>query len=481
MKKFKLFPIILIFCLIFAGASPMAFALDDPNVSGKAMLLVELDSGVVLYERSSDAERAPASLTKIMTVLLALEAIDRGECTLDELVTAPADCLQGLEEDSSTSGITPGMQLTMSELLYCALLQSANEACNIIASRISGSVTDFVALMNQKAADLGCTHTHFMNTNGLPAENHYSSAYDLYLITQSAMTYPLFMEICNSTSYQPENPGINNGNTIYNSNALICAGSIYGSGYLYEYASGVKTGYTRAAGYCLISTAEKEGVRLMAVVLGCDGLLNSESEDFWNFIDSRVLYDWGYDNFAYRTIVSATEPITKEAVELAEGGAEAVLRPASDLTVFLPNDVTTESITRSISVFEEKLKAPIAAGTVLGEMTLSANGTVYGTVNLINSSDIELSKGEYLRQRVQEILSKGWVITLIIIVLGFLLIYTILVVRYRRLRQKHLQERRRAEQRRRAEREQRYGGGYGEPGGGRYYDQPEEFFDDEDD
>ena len=239
MKKIKLFPIILIICLALASAAPSALALDAPELNGKAMALVDMDTGNVIYERNMEDERAPASLTKIMTVLLALEAIDRGDCSLEETITAGTDCRDGMEDDISSSGILPGMQVTMQELLYCALLQSANEACNVIASRVSGSVPAFVELMNQKAADLGCTHTHFANTNGLPAEGHYSSAYDLNLITKSAMSYPLFMEICNTTSYQPVNTAINNGNTIYNSNALICAGSIYGSQYLLELECGV--------------------------------------------------------------------------------------------------------------------------------------------------------------------------------------------------------------------------------------------------
>ena len=456
MKKFRLIPLFLVICLIFCAVSPAAWALDDPTLNGKAFVVVDLDSGSVLFQSDKDAQRAPASLTKVMTVLLALEALDKGECTLEEIITAPADCRTGMEEDSSSSGILPGAQLSMKDLLYCALLQSANEACNIIAVRIGGSIKDFVELMNQKAAELGCNNTHFMNTNGLPAENHYSSAYDLYLITNAAMSYPLFMEICNTPSYQPENPEVNDGNLINNSNALISPGSIYGSGYLYEGASGVKTGYTRAAGYCLISTAEKGSIRVMAVVMGCDGELNSDSEYYWNFLDSQVLYNWVFDNFAYRTIVSAAEPVTQIKVEMAENDGMAILRPASDLTVLMPIEIADEDIQRQVTIFDQSLVAPIAAGTALGEMTLSADGKTLGSVRLINSSDINLSRSEYMKMRVQEILSKGWVVALIGAVFAFLLIYTVLVLRYRRLRQKHLQERRRAEQQRRLAREQAY-------------------------
>ncbi len=399
-----------------------------------------------------DQQRAPASLTKIMTALLALEAIENGQVALTDIVTAQDDCREGLSDDSSTSGIVPGVQISMKDLLYCALLQSANEACNIIGSYIAGSVGAFVEKMNSKAQELGCTNTHFMNTNGLPAEGHYSSAYDLYLITEAAASYPLFMEICDTSSYSPECTAINE--TMYNSNALICAGSIYGNGYLYDYASGVKTGYTNAAGYCLISTAEKNNVKLMAVVMGCDGQLNAGLDEFWNFIDSIALYEWGFDNFSYQTILGSSEIIDSIPVAMAEDGVEAILRPVGDMTVLLPNDVDTSRITRSVTVYNRELTAPLAAGTVLGEMTLSYDGDDCGTIKLVNSTDIELSKTQYLKMRVNDIISRSWVMAVAGIVAGFLLLYLILVMRYRRLRRKHLKERRKAEMQRRYEREQ---------------------------
>ena len=453
-KKIRIFPLGLLLCLLLGALAPCgAYALEAPQLNGKAAVLVDLDSGRILYGFNMDEERAPASLTKVMTVLLALEALDSGRVSLDEMVTAQDDCLQGMEDDSSTSGITPGMQISMKDLLYCALLQSANEACNIIGRYLAGSISGFVDQMNQKAESLGCTHTHFMNTNGLPASNHYSSAYDQYVIFAAAMQYPLFLEISNSASYQPANTAINNGEPIGNSNALINITSIYSNGgrYLYEGASGGKTGYTRAAGYCLISTAQRDGIRLLAVAMGCDGALNAEIEDYYNFIDSRTLYDWGFDNFSYRNLLSKNEVIERLEVDMAEDNALAMLRPADDISALMPNEITEADIKREVTIYNRELRAPLAAGTVLGEIRISVGSTVYGTSKLVNSSAIELSRNAYLTQRVAEILSKGWVITLLVILTVFALIYIVLVTRYRRLRKKHLKERRRAEKRRREE------------------------------
>ena len=457
MKKFRIFPFLLLLCLLGSMLAPSACALEAPKLNGQAAVLIDLDAGRVLYGYNMDDERAPASLTKVMTVLLALEALDGGRVSLDEMVVAQDDCMQGMEEDSSTSGIVPGTQISMRDLLYCALLQSANEACNIIGRYIAGSISGFVDQMNRKAEQLGCQHTHFVNTNGLPAENHYSSAYDQYLIFAEAMKHPLFMEISNTASYTADCTAVNNGEPIGNSNALINITSIYSNGgrYLYEGASGGKTGYTRAAGYCLISTAQRDGIRLLAVAMGCDGALNAEIEDYYNFIDSRTLYDWGFNNFSYRTLVSANEVVERQDVELAEGNAVAMLRPQEELRALMPNEVTDDDIRREVILYNESLRAPIGAGTVLGEVRVYVGTSLYGTSRLVNSSAIELSRNAYLARRVGEILSKGWVITLLSILAVFAIIYLILITRYRRLRKKHLRERRRAEKRRRQEELQR--------------------------
>ena len=457
MKKFKIFPLLLLLSLLPGLSAPAAHALEAPKLNGQAAVLIDLDAGRVLYGYNMDDERAPASLTKVMTVLLALEAVDGGRVSLDEMIVAQDDCMEGMEEDSSTSGIVPGTQISMRDLLYCALLQSANEACNIIGRYISGSISGFVDQMNRKAEQLGCKHTHFVNTNGLPAENHYSSAYDQYLIFNAAMKHPLFMEISNAASYQAQCPAVNNGEPIGNSNALINITSIYSNGgrYLYEGASGGKTGYTRAAGYCLISTAQRNGVRLLAVAMGCEGALNAQTDEYYNFVDSRTLYDWGFNNFSYRTLLNSNEVIDRQDVELAEGDAVAMLRPADELKALMPNEVTDDNIRREVVLYNETLRAPIDAGTVLGEVRIYVGSTLYGTSKLVNSSAIELSRNAYLARRVGEILSKGWVITLLSILGVFALIYLILITRYRRLRKRHLRERRRAEKRRRQEELQR--------------------------
>ena len=450
MKKFRVLPLLLILCLSFCCLAPAAGAVNDPDVSANAVVLADLESGSILYSRNMNEKAAPASLTKIMTVLLAIEAIEAGETTADTLVTAQSDCQQGLGDDSSTVNITPGEQMTLEDLMYCAMVHSANEACNVIASHVAGSIGGFVERMNERAAELGCTGTHFANTNGLTADSHYTTAYDMYLIAAEAVKHPLFMTICNTESYTVAATNYAAERILYNSNALISADSIYGSNYTYEYAVGVKTGFTRAAGNCLVSTAQKDGLNLIAVVMGCNGPNNSETEDYMNFVDSRTLYDWAFDSFEYRTVVTTSQVAAQAEVTLAAGDGTVTLHPAREMTLLVPNDLTEDDVRLNVTLYEEKLKAPIAAGTTLGEAEVLVNGSSCGTVKLVNTTAVELSRSEYFRIQIAGVFQNTFVRVVLIILFLFAAAYIALVVRYRRLRRKHLKQKREAEKRRRA-------------------------------
>ncbi len=444
MKKNKILPFLISICLLFSLFAPAASALDDPPLhSAKAVVLADMDSGRLLFEMNKDEQRSPASLTKIMTVLLAVEALERGEVSLDEMVTAQADCLAGLNTDSSTSGIQPGEIISYQDLLYCAMVHSANEACNILAHRVSGSVPAFVELMNRRAAELGCTNTHFSDPNGLSNENHYTTAYEMYLITREALEHPLFAEICNTRGYDMAATNLSQARSFANSNALITADSEYGSSYVYPAAAGVKTGFTQLAGYCLVSTAEKDGVRLLAVVMGCDGWLNAGIDEYENFTDSIRLYNWAFENFSYRQAVSSLSTVTRVEVENAvETDAYASLRPQNDVTLLLPKDLNLGAVELSPTIYTEKLVAPIEAGTVLGRAEILIDGRSYGSVDLVNALKVELSRREFVTQRVHQTFSSPWIIVLIVVLAILAIGYLTLVLRYRAQRRKYLRRKR---------------------------------------
>lgn len=458
MKKFRIFPLILAFCLVFSLAAPAAQALEDPQLVAKSVVLADVESGRILYSKNMNDKAAPASLTKIMTVLIAVEAVESGEISMDEIVTAQSDCRIGMDEESSTAGIVPGEQMSFQNLIYCAMLLSANEACNIIGTRLSGSISAFVDRMNERAVLLGCTGTHFANTNGLTDPDHYTTAYDFYLLAREAIKHPMFMEVCNTTYYEVPATEYCDLRKLNNSNALISDGSIYGADYLYPGTEGIKTGYTRAAGYCLISTCRREDVHVLAVVMGSTGVLNSDRSDYGNFVDSIALYDWAFDSFAYRTILD-TAPVTEAPVALARDGKSVSLRPAEEVRALLPVDVDDSEVAVKTVIYESKLTAPIEAGAELGELEISVRGESFGRIKLVSVSGVELSKGEYLKSRIHDTVSRGWFKAIVIVLAVLIFGYAVLVARYRRLRRKHMKERRMAEQRRRMERERQTAAG----------------------
>ena len=449
MKTRSLFSFLLLLCLFLSVAVPQAAALTAPSITAEAVLLADLDSGNILYEKNMHTRRSPASLTKIMTGLLAVEAVERGDISMDTVITAPADCWDGLDSDSSNAEISPGEQMPFGDYLYCALVKSANEACNVVASAVAGNIQNFVNRMNTRAAELGAANTYFSDTNGLSSDRHYTTAYDLFLISREAMHHELFVEISDTLTYEiPPTNIYKKTRTLKNSNALICQESVYGDDYIYAGASGVKTGYTNAAGYCLVSTAEKEGVRLLAVLLGCNGPLNAEQTDYGNFSGTIRLYNWAFRNFSYRRVLSVGEEITKVPVAYAAGNAPAVLRSTEEITLLLPKDTEEQDIQIVPDVKFRNLTAPIPAGTILGTASVLIGGNAYAIIRLATAETVELDRNAQLKAQLQELLAKPWIKTAVIGAAGVLLVLLFIILRFRALRRRHLRERQEQEERR---------------------------------
>lgn len=442
MKKFKYSAIILFAAIIFAAASPAAFALDDPELRSNAVVLTDISSGRTFFSKNADMKAYPASLTKVMTVLLAIEAVEDGRVSLQDEVTASSGITFDLLDDGSTAGIVPGETMTLENLLYCAILASANEACNVIAEFVGGSVPEFVEMMNQRASALGCLYTKFSNTHGLPNEEHYTTAEDFALISKEAVSHPLFMEICNTKSKTVPATNLSDARELESTNALLHKTAYYPD-YTYGHASGVKTGYTSAAGYCLVSTASKDGVNLLAVVMGG---LAYETENgtmsHSNFTDSIALYEWVFNNFSFIDILKSSELITEVPVDLAAGTDSVLLRPDQTIRALLPNDIDPTSFEREVIVYSaqtgETLTAPFESGTVLGEIRIMRDGEIYGSAKLVANSAVDISRSQFIKAQIKNLWDQPltklvfWLIVLVIV--G----YTALVVRYRMIRKRHV-------------------------------------------
>lgn len=432
MKIRRFLSVFLLFVLLTAlFLVPQAAALDSPVLDAKCALLMDETAGRMLYGHNEKEKAYPASITKVMTALLTLEAVDRGDLSISQPITASHLAVTSIDEDSSTAGIEAGEVLTVEQLLNCLLIVSANEAANVLAEAVSGSIADFVALMNQRAGELGCEGTHFANTNGLHDPQHYTTAWDIYLIAREAMKHDLFMTICGSKSYDVPATNMSDVRELHSTNALISNWRTLG--YIYDYADGLKTGYTDEAGRCLLASAIKDGRRLISVVLGCTTKEVNGETRLMNFVDSATLLDWGYNNFTVQTVFTKDDLIQEIPVLLSKETNAVLVHTAEDVNILLPNDVTTDMLERKVTVYGDTAFAPIEAGQELGEMTLSYDGYDYATVKLLATDSVSVNRflqGKYL---LSQFFSKPLVKILTVVVI---LLVLAVVVWVRMLRPK---------------------------------------------
>lgn len=265
---------------------------EGPKIDTPSAMVVEVNSGTILYEKDSHEENYPASITKILTTLLALENSE-----LDEIVTFSADAIKETPRDSSHIARDVGEEMTMEQCLYAVMLESANECAYAVAehvgTKLGGGYETFIDLMNSRAKELGCKNTHFNNSNGLPDEEHYTSAYDMALIAAEAYRNETFRIITSTIKYQI--PPTNKHDEItYMANHHKLLHRYKNSDVVYEYCTGGKTGYTKAAGYTLVSFAEKDGLALACVVM------DTTSKAEW--ADTTELFEYCFENFKTFTI-----------------------------------------------------------------------------------------------------------------------------------------------------------------------------------
>ena len=408
-----------------------AEAATNPNILANAAILVETDTGKVLYSHNENTRVPPASLTKIMTVMLAVEAYEKGEIALDDMVTVSENAYYDVTDDGSTLEIAVGEEVSFKDLLYAALLASANEACNILAEYISGDINTFIELMNKRAIELGCEDTHFANTHGLPNDDHYTTAHDLYLIADNAMKLPLFSQISATVEYViPANSSVDERQLKTTNNLLIPD-----SRYYYDLATGVKTGYTAAAGYCLVSTAENDDMNLLSVVLGTESvIIDDGSTQIRSFSESKRLLQWGFDSYSYQTILSTLDLLAEIPVSLGDGADAVVLRPKKSIVALLDNDIDISNMQLVVRVFNDEtgneLCAPVSQGDVLGSVSVKLDGVNYGTIDLVANTSVSLNRSEYLQKKIMDTFSNTYVKLLIVFLvllfcsyIGFVIVY----------------------------------------------------------
>lgn len=400
MKIKKLITIVLTLILVLYSTS--CFAISGDDLYSEAAILIDANSGKVLFEKNADQKMYPASTTKIMTAILTLE-----NCNLDDVVTVNYNAISTIPSGYSIAALVTDEELTVKQLLEVLLVHSANDAANVLGMHVGGSIESFVAMMNSKVKELGCTNTNFTNTYGLHDENHYTTARDLVTIAKYCMKNSEFRHFVSQPNCHIAPTNKHEARTFSNTNDLINSSSRY----FYQYATGIKTGYTKEAGNCLISSSEKDGFRTIAVVLNA-GLANENHGA--RYTDSTALFDYGYSNFAIKNIASKNDVITQTTIFNGT-------RDTKDLDILLSEDITAltklsnenSEITPTVTL-NKNLSAPIAKGTVVGKVSYNIFGIEY-TADLVAAHDVE--KSEFLINAIRIGLVGLLLIVLIVLVI----------------------------------------------------------------
>lgn len=410
---------------VSAGAASVNF---DPGIElySDYVYLVNLDTDTTIYQKNADEKCYPASTTKIMTYIVVTEQVDDLDNTM---VTIEQDLLDELAgTGSSIAGLEnyAGEQMSVMELLYCMMVPSGNDAALVLADYIgNGDVSAFVELMNQRAQELGCTNTHFTNPHGLHDEDHYTTASDIYKITEYAITTPHFTEVTNTTSYylsldEDGEAPLTTTNSLINENE---------PDYYYEYARGIKTGTTDEAGFCLVSTATRDGVAYLCVAMHAPcydeyGNYNSNGA----MIDSKALYEWAFANMELQQVVAEQTPVCEININYAMDRDTLLLVPEYAYSTMLPIDMEDSEIKIETDV-PEVIDTPVTRGTVIGTATIYYQDQELTKINLVASETIERSELIYVMTIVKNVVTSPIFIIAAALVIVLFVAYLIFVAR----------------------------------------------------
>ena len=401
--------------------------------TAKAVILFELDSQTLVYAWNPDAKLDPSGMNKIMTALLAAELGDP-----DTVITVSKTALDSVAIGSVSAGLKLGEEISLRDLLYCMMVGSANDAAAVIAEHIGGSQAGFVGMMNERAMELGCQNTLFMNPNGLSHEKQYSTARDLAKITYAALQSELFVELFSAVKYSVPDTNKCDAREVVTTNYLMSKETVRNQ--FDERVTGGKTGALSTTDRSLICTAESGGQRYLTVVMSARGSVTANGlsvKTFGSFEETRALLDHGFSTYSRRQLLHENQVMGQFPVS---GGENDVIgHPAGAVEVMLPNDAVTLDVSYRCGLLEQGLSAPIRKGDVIGTVEVWFRGLCVGQSDLIAMYDVN-EPGVYnvsLQPGGNQGQSGQWTLWLLIggiAVLGLLIVAGVVLVVIRAIR-----------------------------------------------
>ena len=416
------------------------------SLSADSAIVMEASTGLILYEKNINKKHFPASITKILTALVALE-----NSSLNEVVTYSKDAVYGIEPGSSHIAIDVGEQLTMEQSLYGIMLESANEACLGVAEHVAGSIPDFVKMMNTKAKSLGCKNSNFVNPNGLHNDEHYTTAYDMALISRAAIENETFRKITGTKSYTIPKTNKKEARTWIKNHHQMLYGYKYPK-YEYDYCIGGKTGYTTKAQSTLVTFAEKDGMTLICVVMQAKGATAPVNQ----YTDTKKLLDFGFQKYACYNLPSEESAQITDTIPLFSkysglfNRSQIPIYIDPNTKVVLPKDIDVSQAEQQVTYDTDvQLKE---GENIIGTVTYTFGGKTVGSGNiiynvqeipsLVTKTDVsEVKNDKKLNPSESKFQFNLWYL-LGAVVIFLAVLYLVFVVRPRRTKKRYYAQRR---------------------------------------
>ena len=373
-------------------------------------ILLDMKTGSVIYKKKANDKVYPAALTNIMTALLVLE-----NCNLEELVTASDTALSNISAGDSKMGVIKDERLSVRQLLYGMMLSSASDAANLLAEKTSGSIESFVALMNERAKELGMDKTNFTNPTGAHDERHYTTALDMAKLVRVAMQNETFAEIVKAQSYSiPATEKSHTARKITNRNHFVS--NLLRNDYYYKYSTGIKTGYSVEAKSCIAASAEKNSMSLMALVFGAETVDNVAQ----SFSDCRYMFDYVFENYTSQTITEKAEIIAQTGLENARRAKKLLLKTENKVAFIKTKDAESFEVTYEDSL-PTKVSAPVEKNEVIGQREYFVNGKSIGMVNLLAEKSYKLDPITFLVNKMIAFITSPWLFVAIAVLIFILI------------------------------------------------------------